>query len=76
MTTEALLADILASVEAASTSEALEAVRGSALGKAGQVTQLMKRLGTLPADERLQVAPVYQALRERAAAAKSEPRAS
>jgi phenylalanyl-tRNA synthetase alpha chain len=64
MTTETLKAELLAAVRDATTPEAVEAVRVQALGKSGQVTQLMKSLGGLPPEERLQVAPQYQALRE------------
>jgi phenylalanyl-tRNA synthetase alpha chain len=64
MTTETLKAELLAAVRDATTPEAVEAVRVQALGKSGQVTQLMKSLGGLAPDERLKVAPLYQALRE------------
>jgi phenylalanyl-tRNA synthetase alpha chain len=64
MTTETLKAELLAAVRDATTPEAVEAVRVQALGKSGQVTQLMKSLGGLAPDERLKVAPHYQALRE------------
>jgi len=75
VTTEALLAETLASIEAAETMEALEQLRVAALGKAGSVTRLMKSLGTLAADERLRVAPVYQALRAQVATAIDTKRA-
>ena len=42
----------LADIAAASTPEALEALRVSLLGKQGSVTALLKGLGALPADER------------------------
>jgi phenylalanyl-tRNA synthetase alpha chain len=64
VTTETLKAGLLAAVREATTLDAVEAVRVRALGKNGEVTQLMKGLGSLPAEERLAVAPVYQALRE------------
>ena len=64
MSTDALQSELLARIEAADTLDALEAVRLAALGKAGQITQLMKSLGGLPPEERLAVAPTYQALRE------------
>ncbi len=64
MSTDALRGETLAQIAAADTLEALEAVRVAALGKAGTITQLMKSLGGLPPEERLTVAPVYQALRE------------
>ena len=64
MSTDALRGETLAQIAAADTLEALEAVRVAALGKSGTITQLMKSLGGLPPEERLTVAPVYQALRE------------
>lgn len=69
MTTDALRGETLASIDAAQTPEALEAVRVAALGKSGSISQLMKGLGGLAPDERLKVAPVYQALREEVSAA-------
>jgi len=69
MTTEALQGDLLAAVAAASTPDGIEAVRVAALGKSGSVTQLLKSLGTLAPEDRLRVAPTYQALRETVAAA-------
>ena len=69
MTTEALLEETLAAVHAAETMDALEQVRVAALGKAGRISLLMKELGKLAADERLLVAPRYQALREQVATA-------
>jgi phenylalanyl-tRNA synthetase alpha chain len=42
----------LAEIAAASTLEALEALRVGLLGKSGQVTALLKSLGALPSDER------------------------
>lgn len=59
----------LAAIARADTLAALEAERVAALGKAGSITALMKSLGTLPPEERLAVAPAYQALRETVAAA-------
>ena len=64
MTTDALRGETLESIAAATSPEALEAVRVGALGKSGSITQLMKSLGGLAPDERLKIAPVYQALRE------------
>ncbi len=73
MTTDAqtgdLQGDLLAAVRDAATPDAVEAVRVAALGKSGSITQLMKSLGGLAPDERLQVAPRYQALREAVSAA-------
>ncbi|TPE58663.1 phenylalanine--tRNA ligase subunit alpha [Sandaracinobacter neustonicus] len=69
MSTDALQSELLARIYAADTLDALEAVRLAALGKAGQITQLMKSLGGLQPEERLAVAPAYQALRETVSAA-------
>ncbi len=69
MSTNALKADYLGAIAAADSLDGLEAVRVSALGKAGGITQLMKSLGALAPDERLAVAPTYQALREAVSAA-------
>ena len=69
MTTDALRGETLGAIAAAQSPEALEAVRVAVLGKAGSITQLMKSLGGLAPDERLKVAPVYQALREEVSAA-------
>lgn len=69
MTTDALRGETLQSIAAAASPDALEAVRVAVLGKSGSITQLMKSLGGLAADERMRVAPVYQALREEISAA-------
>jgi len=69
MTTDALKGELLAALEAASTPDGVEAVRVQALGKSGSITLLMKSLGGMPPEERLQVAPQYQALREAVSAA-------
>ncbi|MFQ3594745.1 MAG: phenylalanine--tRNA ligase subunit alpha [Sphingomonadaceae bacterium] len=66
---DALRAQHLADLARADTPEAVEAVRVAALGKSGTVTALLKTLGRLAPDERLAVAPAYQALREEVAAA-------
>ncbi len=47
-----LEAELLAEIAAAGDLAAIEAVRVSALGKKGRVSELMARLGSLPADER------------------------
>jgi phenylalanyl-tRNA synthetase alpha chain len=69
VTTDALRGETLQSIAAADSPEALEAVRVAALGKSGSITLLMKSLGGLAPDERLKIAPVYQALRETVSAA-------
>ena len=66
----AALASIYRDAVAAADSEsALDAVRVAALGKNGEISALLKGLGKLSADERLQVAPRYQALRQEIATA-------
>ena len=69
MTTEALTGELLTAIDVACTPEALEAVRVAALGKSGSITLLMKSLGSMEPDARLQAAPAFQALREAVAGA-------
>ena len=69
MTTEALTGELLTAIDVACTPEALEAVRVAALGKSGSITLLMKSLGGMEPDARLQAAPAFQALREAVAGA-------
>jgi phenylalanyl-tRNA synthetase alpha chain len=69
MPTEQLQRDLLAALADADTPDAVEAVRVRALGKAGEITRLLKGLGAMAPDERLAAAPRYQALREVVAAA-------
>jgi phenylalanyl-tRNA synthetase alpha chain len=57
----------LAELDAAASPEGVEAVRVAALGRAGTITALLKTLGGLLPEERLRVAPHYQALREEVA---------
>jgi phenylalanyl-tRNA synthetase alpha chain len=52
MSIEELRDEILRGVAAAKSREALEDVRVASLGRNGNVTALMKEIGTLPADER------------------------
>ena len=54
---------MLAAVEAAAGLDALDAVRVEALGKQGRVTQLLKTLGGMSADERQVEGPRIQGLR-------------
>ncbi len=49
---QSLSTQALADIEAASTPDALEALRVALLGKQGSVTAQLKSLGTLPADQR------------------------
>ncbi len=69
MSTDALQGELMTALQAAATPEAVEAVRIQSLGKGGSITQLMKSLGGLAPDDRLRVAPQYQALREAVSAA-------
>ncbi|MBI1385400.1 MAG: phenylalanine--tRNA ligase subunit alpha [Rhizobiales bacterium] len=66
---EALAESLTAEVAAAATLEALEAVRISALGKKGRISDLMKGLGSLSPDERRQVGQALNALKDRVAEA-------
>ena len=66
---DTLRADLTARVAAASTWDALEAVRVAALGKVGSVTALLKTLGTMSPDARLTEGPRLNALRESVSAA-------
>jgi phenylalanyl-tRNA synthetase alpha chain len=67
---------ILESIRAASDEAALEAVRVSALGKKGSISELLKTLGTMSPDERKTNGPKFNTLRDRVtdaiAARKSE----
>jgi phenylalanyl-tRNA synthetase alpha chain len=59
-----LQSEILAAVEAASTPDALEAIRIDALGKQGSVSGLLKTLGQMSPEERQVQGPVINGLRE------------
>ena len=59
-----LRAELLAAVEGASNLDALEALRVSALGKKGRVTELMKSLGSMGPDERRAAGQAMNALRD------------
>ena len=65
----ALKAGLLADIDAAETTDALEALRVGAMGKNGVVTGLLKTLGPMSADERLEKGPPIQDLREAVTAA-------
>ena len=65
----ALKAGLIADIDAADTLEALEALRVGALGKSGVVTGLLKTLGPMSPDERLEKGPPIQDLRESVTAA-------
>ncbi len=60
---DALKTDLMARVDQAANLDALEQLRVEALGKKGQVTQLMKSLGGLPADERKERGQAFNRLK-------------
>ena len=64
-----LKAELLASVEAASSLAALEDVRVYALGKKGAITEQMKGLGALSADERKSMGQALNTVKDAIAAA-------
>ena len=61
--------DLLAQVEAAGDEAALEAVRVSALGKKGSVSELLKTLGAMTPEERKERGPLINGLRDKVQAA-------
>jgi len=65
----ALRDELLGAVEAASSADALEALRVSALGKKGRITTQMKGLGQLPPDERRAAGQSLNAVKDEVAAA-------
>ncbi len=67
--------DLLAAVDAATTPEAIEALRIVALGKAGSVTGLLKTLGGMSPEQRQSEGPRIHALREAVTAAISARKA-
>ena len=69
MSTDTLQADTLATIAAAASPEALEAVRVGAMGKSGSVTALLKTLGGMTPEERLVEGPRLNGLREAITAA-------
>src|SRR5579871_5949242 len=58
-----------AAVAAAADPAALDAVRVAALGKTGEISNLLKTLGTMSPDERRAQGPLINGLRDRIAAA-------
>lgn len=60
-----LESELLKAVDAAMDETAIEAVRVSALGKKGSVSELLKTLGTMTPDERKQNGPLINGLRDR-----------
>jgi phenylalanyl-tRNA synthetase alpha chain len=70
-----LEADLAGAIAAASDAAALEAVRVAALGKSGQISELLKTLGAMSPDERRERGPAINGLRDRIAAALAERKA-
>ncbi len=66
---DALGQKFIALVDGARTSEALEEVRVAALGRKGEVTQLLRKLGELPLEKRRAKGPKLQALKQKLTAA-------
>src|SRR5690606_17264128 len=62
---EQLEAQILAEIAAAGDEQALEAVRLAALGKKGSVSERLKTLGAMSADERKVMGPALNGLKDR-----------
>jgi len=73
---EKLKADIVDAVVAAATLDTLEAVRVQALGKQGSITALLKTLGGMSPDERMEKGPPIQDLRESVTAALADKKAA
>ena len=71
MSLEALESGIIASIASASDEAALEAVRVSALGKKGLVSERMKTLGAMSPDERKDAGAALNLLKDRVAEALS-----
>jgi phenylalanyl-tRNA synthetase alpha chain len=61
--------DLLDAVRNAADDAALEQVRVSALGKKGSISELLKTLGGMSAEERREKGPLYNGLRDRVSAA-------
>ncbi len=66
---QAIERQILDAIASAADEAALEAVRVSVLGKKGSVSELLKSLGGMTPDERKVSGPLFNGLRDRAAAA-------
>jgi len=71
-----LQADLLAAVAAAPDDAALEAVRVSALGKKGSISELLKTLGAMAPEQRKVQGPLINGLRDRVTEAIAARRAA
>ncbi|TIR23054.1 MAG: phenylalanine--tRNA ligase subunit alpha [Mesorhizobium sp.] len=72
---EALEASLLAEIAAASDEAAIEAVRVSALGKKGSVSEMLKTLGAMSAEERQVKGPAINGLKNRVTEALTQRKA-
>ena len=70
-----LKTDLIAQVDAAPDAAALESIRISALGKSGQISELLKSLGKMSPDERREQGPLINGLRDAVAARLAERKA-
>ena len=66
---QTLETSIMADIAAASDEQAIEAVRVGAIGKKGSVSELLKTLGRMTPDERKEMGPRINGLRDRVAEA-------
>ena len=71
-----LEAELTAAVASASDLGALDAVRVSALGKTGSISNMLKSLGSMSPDERKTAGPAINGLRDRIGAAVAEKKAA
>ena len=76
MTIETLQSELLATIAASETLDALEAHRIAALGKAGSVSALLKTLGGMTAEQRQVEGPRINGLREAVSAALADRKAA
>ncbi|WP_029936731.1 phenylalanine--tRNA ligase subunit alpha [Sphingomonas sp. UNC305MFCol5.2] len=72
---EQLRSDLLASIQAATGLDAVEALRVHALGKQGAITGLLKTLGAMSPEERQEQGPRIHGLREAVTAALADRKA-
>jgi phenylalanyl-tRNA synthetase alpha chain len=70
-----LKTDLIAQVDAAPDAAALEAIRIAALGKSGQISELLKSLGKMSPDERREQGPLINGLRDAVAGRIAERKA-
>jgi len=71
-----LEAELAARIDGASDAAALESVRVEALGKSGQISELLKTLGRMSPDERREQGPKINGLRDRIAGRIAERKAA